>query len=849
MRTKFGRRPGCAALAVEPLEPRDAPSATQYVLSGISYATAGSAASLTVQAVDGQGVIDPYYTGTIHFSSTDRQAGLPADYAFTLADGGQHVFNVTLDTAGSQSVTGTDTALPSFQGTLGGVPVGPAAASTFVVSGFPASVAGANHSFTVTAEDPYGNIDTYYGGTVEFFSSAYDNNLPAPYTFGDGDGGEATFSGSLNTAGTQSIIAQDVNNSSLIGSQTGIVISPGPTTGFLVSGPEALQLGSATTVTVTAVDDYANTTAGYRGRVAFTSTDPLAILPRDYTFTAGDAGTHAFAGFLFRTAGTQLITVTDAASLAGGTGVWVFVSRGAGVRMSVSPAEISAGAAATVAGTLSAPSQLPLTVTLDWGDGSPPTTLTLDPGVSTFAASHTYSLSSADYPNGAFTIRAAANVTGSRNLPLIGTADVIVDSVSPDVAMDRYFAFAHVGDVVTLTGTYTDPGGEPLVGMVNFDDGSAPQFVTLRKDGTFTVSHVFTDEDVYDVAVLVDDGTGVTWDDTLVLVFAPQLEGGHSQAAAPGGEATASGAGVTAKVDHAAGARKPADLTIGRYDTLPVTGALLDPQTAAAYELRVAGATADDRVTVTFAIPSGAGDRFRLDFYDTHVHAFLPVRYDPDSVMIDEKQHTITFVLDESTFPQVTDLHGTIFTITVALPEGIPVGSAVAAVAYVSAPAAPAASAFSSGGQRTLTLSPSSDGGPSAGKAFLSGERSHDDADTVAVQVAATPGPWAVEVEVPLAGWGPTTDDDNQGRPSDVPLWPLTPARVVPVWPLTLPPPRESSDHGALSRPPKDEYWTEPSAAVALAALALAPGLMLPNAARSRAVTLPGENPSSTCPI
>jgi uncharacterized repeat protein (TIGR01451 family) len=58
---------------------------------------------------------------------------------------------------------------------------------------------------------------------------------------------------------------------------------------------------------------------GYKGTVHFTSSDPQAILPADYTFVPGsDAGAHVFS-FTFKTLGNQTITVVDTHS-AGFTG-------------------------------------------------------------------------------------------------------------------------------------------------------------------------------------------------------------------------------------------------------------------------------------------------------------------------------------------------------------------------------------------------------------------------------------------------------------------------------------------------------------------------------------------------
>ena len=52
------------------------------------------------------------------------------------------------------------------------------------------------------------------------------------------------------------------------------------------------------------------TLTGYTGTVHFTSSDPQAILPPDYTFLTSDAGSHQFS-FTLKTLGDQTITVTD----------------------------------------------------------------------------------------------------------------------------------------------------------------------------------------------------------------------------------------------------------------------------------------------------------------------------------------------------------------------------------------------------------------------------------------------------------------------------------------------------------------------------------------------------------
>lgn len=57
------------------------------------------------------------YTGTVHFTSSDAQALLPAtDYTFVPGDSGSHVFSFTLKTLGDQTITVTDTHSAGFTG-------------------------------------------------------------------------------------------------------------------------------------------------------------------------------------------------------------------------------------------------------------------------------------------------------------------------------------------------------------------------------------------------------------------------------------------------------------------------------------------------------------------------------------------------------------------------------------------------------------------------------------------------------------------------------------------------------------------------------------------------------------
>jgi hypothetical protein len=74
--------------------------------------------SVTVNAIDNSGAIVSSYSGTVHFTSTDSQALLPADTALS---GGTTTVLVTLKTAGTQTISAGDIASRLAAGTSGSI--------------------------------------------------------------------------------------------------------------------------------------------------------------------------------------------------------------------------------------------------------------------------------------------------------------------------------------------------------------------------------------------------------------------------------------------------------------------------------------------------------------------------------------------------------------------------------------------------------------------------------------------------------------------------------------------------------------------------------------------------------
>jgi hypothetical protein len=131
--------------------------------------SAGTQQSFTVTARDPFGNTATGYNGTVVFTSSDGQALLPTNSTLTSGTGS---FNATLRTAGSQNLIVTDNANSSLTGNQSGIVITPAATSRFLLSGFPATVtAGTPQSFSLTAQDAFGNTTPNYTGVVVFTSN------------------------------------------------------------------------------------------------------------------------------------------------------------------------------------------------------------------------------------------------------------------------------------------------------------------------------------------------------------------------------------------------------------------------------------------------------------------------------------------------------------------------------------------------------------------------------------------------------------------------------------------------------------------------------------------------------
>jgi len=285
--------------------------ASQFSVSAPANANAGVAFSITVTAQNMASATVPTYKGTVHFTSSDPGATLPADYTFVAADNGVHVFNgVSLVTLGSQSITATDTVSNTLTGSAN-VTVAPGPATHLSVAAPANTTAGVSFNFTVTAQDAGNNTATGFADTVHFTSSDAQAVLPANNTLSSG---VRTFSATLKTSGSQSITASDTANLQLAGNSGVIAVATAAASKYSLTLPPTATINTPFTLRLVAQDAFNNTVKSYAGTAHFTTTDAAGgvVLPANYTFQPADNGQKTFAnGATLQTAGAQSVTATD----------------------------------------------------------------------------------------------------------------------------------------------------------------------------------------------------------------------------------------------------------------------------------------------------------------------------------------------------------------------------------------------------------------------------------------------------------------------------------------------------------------------------------------------------------
>lgn len=278
---------------------------------------AGDAFAVTVTALGSDGNPAPGFRGTVRIASTDTGAVLPADIVFTAAEAGTKQVMVTLKAAGVSTLTATDMSSKAGVSGSASLTVQPAAAHSYQLSSLPASAsAGDSLVLTITVLDVFGNVATAYGGKVHLTSSDTTDVLPPDGTF---TAGVQSISLAFTRTGNHVAQVQDAASSLPAANTSSVAI--GPAKAFRVGITQdhpSTTAGTSESFTATVFDAFSNVATNYTGTLHFAATDPQAVVPGDFAFSAGDAGTHSFA-LTPKTAGTVTLALSDpvATSVAG----------------------------------------------------------------------------------------------------------------------------------------------------------------------------------------------------------------------------------------------------------------------------------------------------------------------------------------------------------------------------------------------------------------------------------------------------------------------------------------------------------------------------------------------------
>jgi hypothetical protein len=222
-----------------------AAASTLSVSPAAGTANTGTPFNFTVTAVDPFSNTATTYAGTLHFSSSDPGATLPADSKLTNGTGS---FSATLKTSGNQTIKATDTATASLTGTSFAISAsGPATHFSFNAQA--SATTRKFFSMNVTALDASNNTSNGYDGTTLITSSDTAAILPANVTFQNGFGGY--FQITLETPGNQTVTVTDTVTSSIKGTSSAIAVTATPALAITSGAPPAGTVASSYGTTIT----------------------------------------------------------------------------------------------------------------------------------------------------------------------------------------------------------------------------------------------------------------------------------------------------------------------------------------------------------------------------------------------------------------------------------------------------------------------------------------------------------------------------------------------------------------------------------------------------------------------
>jgi uncharacterized protein (TIGR03437 family) len=295
----------------------------------------GEPTSVTVQAVDSTGYPISGYSGTLHLSSTDPLATLPASVKI----GADPVtFTVTLHTAGPQNISAADAEYSSITGASLAIQATPPV-TRFSITAPSQAYGGQSIPLTITALDQFGNVAPGYNGTVSVSSGdplfyIYPSTVKLTK-------GVAQTGAMFHTTGSWTVDATDVASAAVTGSSSLIRVTVLPPARINLSRVDLYTrghtgAGEPVGIQVVVSDSMGDILPNYMGRVRVTSSDPQALLPPVSQLQSGPGSVYnQFVTVTLYTAGVQTVTVTDDANPSLSATLGFYVDSGAPSRFAI----------------------------------------------------------------------------------------------------------------------------------------------------------------------------------------------------------------------------------------------------------------------------------------------------------------------------------------------------------------------------------------------------------------------------------------------------------------------------------------------------------------------------------
>jgi FKBP-type peptidyl-prolyl cis-trans isomerase 2/regulation of enolase protein 1 (concanavalin A-like superfamily) len=258
--------------------------------------TAGAGFGLAVAAEDAFGNVDPGSSGnvTLTLASNPGGAALGDTTAVTLGAGVAMFSGLTLNKAGSGATIAVSAGGLSGA-TTSAIDVTAAPATQLVVTAQPPSsvTAGSGFGLVVEAEDPFGNVDPRYSGSVLLTPA----NRPAGATLGGessmtASAGVATFAGLMLDQAASGETLEASSGSLLAATTTTIDVLAAPATQWVVTvqPPSSVTAGRSFGLVVSAEDAFGNVDPSFDGNVTVALANNSADGPLGGGLTATASG-------------------------------------------------------------------------------------------------------------------------------------------------------------------------------------------------------------------------------------------------------------------------------------------------------------------------------------------------------------------------------------------------------------------------------------------------------------------------------------------------------------------------------------------------------------------------------